>query len=370
MSDNIESTGKTVDEAISEALLQLGARRSEVEITVLEEGRSGFLGVFGNRPARVLVQRKQPPTKRPKNGAPPRSRSRTRPQRSEKQETQERPALTDTPAASKKQARPGRRPSRPPRAKPGRAAAEPAPERRRGAPEAQPTGNGEAPGVRAVERAEPLRGVAKEEAPAALHKITTELMQRSGFPCRCEVKEGEYHLVKIVTDDSSAGVLIGRHGSTIDAIEHLVERMGSQAIAERCNMNLDINNYRRRREESLVERTRSIMARVKSTGREVHTEPLCARERRIIHLEVVKDTDLRTYTVATADGKHVVVAKAEAMAASSGEPTRRDDSLDEENKAGWAPQDDDNPAGEGGLVSSDRASQDNQSINSNRTTDM
>ena len=59
MSDNIESQGKTVEEAVSEALLALGAREDEVEIEVLEEGRSGFLGVFGSKPARVRVSRKK-----------------------------------------------------------------------------------------------------------------------------------------------------------------------------------------------------------------------------------------------------------------------------------------------------------------------
>jgi predicted RNA-binding protein YlqC (UPF0109 family) len=133
----------------------------------------------------------------------------------------------------------------------------------------------------------------------------------AGFPCRCEIKEGEYHQVKIITDDSSAGMLIGRHGSTVDAIEHLVERMASQAAGERVNMNLDVNNYRRRREENLVQRTSELAHKVSTTGKEIHMEPLCARERRIVHLEVVNVPGLRTYTVANNTGKHVVIVTGE-----------------------------------------------------------
>ena len=59
MSDKIEIQGKTVDEAVSEALLQMGARRDEVEITVLEEPKSGFLGILGSRQARVLVRKRR-----------------------------------------------------------------------------------------------------------------------------------------------------------------------------------------------------------------------------------------------------------------------------------------------------------------------
>jgi spoIIIJ-associated protein len=189
-----------------------------------------------------------------------------------------------------------------PQSKPKPAPQRPAPEPRQ--PDAQPSGQ-----IKAIDKVAPTRGVAKQDVPAALESLATDLMCRSGFTCRCEVKQGEYHLIKMVTDDSSAGVLIGRHGSTIDALEHLIERMASQAAGERVLMNLDINNYRRRREESLIERSQSIMAKVASTGREVHTESLCARERRIIHLEVAKAEGLRTYTVATSNGKHVVVAK-------------------------------------------------------------
>ena len=68
MNDSIECQGKTVDEAVSEALLILGARADEVDVEVLEEPRSGFLGFVGNRPARVLVRRKAAGRERPRIG--------------------------------------------------------------------------------------------------------------------------------------------------------------------------------------------------------------------------------------------------------------------------------------------------------------
>ena len=59
MTDKIEIQGKTVDEAVSEALLKMGARRDEVDVTVLEEPKSGFLGLLGGRPARVVVRKRR-----------------------------------------------------------------------------------------------------------------------------------------------------------------------------------------------------------------------------------------------------------------------------------------------------------------------
>ena len=59
MTEKIEIQGKTVNEAVSEALLKMGARRDEVDVTVLEEPKSGFLGILGGRPARVVVRKRR-----------------------------------------------------------------------------------------------------------------------------------------------------------------------------------------------------------------------------------------------------------------------------------------------------------------------
>ena len=138
--------------------------------------------------------------------------------------------------------------------------------------------------------------------------LTSGILIRAGFPCRCEVKDGEYRQVRVITGDDSAGMLIGRHGSTVDAVEHLIERMTGMAAGDRVRMNLDINNYRRRRGETLVERVGEAVARVKETERDYHMEPMCARERRLIHLEVKKVDSIRTYTLMRSGDKHVVIA--------------------------------------------------------------
>ena len=133
------------------------------------------------------------------------------------------------------------------------------------------------------------------------------MLVRAGFPCRCEVKPGEYRLVKVITDDMSANMLIGRHGQTIDAVEHLVERMASASAGDRVRMNLDINNYRRRREDSLLDYVGQMVSQAKSSREDVHLEPMEARDRRIVHLEVELIKGLRTWTLGGQGGKHVVI---------------------------------------------------------------
>jgi spoIIIJ-associated protein len=163
-------------------------------------------------------------------------------------------------------------------------------------------------GIKAIQYAKPVGKVTDEGLDETLTELTDAMLARAGFPCRCETLPGEYRQVKVTTDDASAGMLIGRHGQTVDAVEHLVERMASNAIDARARINLDINNYRMHREESLVERVAESAAKVRETGRPVHLEPMSGRERRIVHLETEQIEGLRTFTMEGSGGKHVVIA--------------------------------------------------------------
>ncbi len=163
-------------------------------------------------------------------------------------------------------------------------------------------------GIKGVKYAKPVGKVTDEGLDEALTELTDAMLARAGFPCQCETFPGEYRQIKVTTDDASAGMLIGRHGQTVDAVEHLVERMASNAIDARARINLDINNYRMEREESLVERVTEAGEKVHQTGRSVHMEPMSGRERRIVHLETEKLDGLRTFTMDGSGGKHVVIA--------------------------------------------------------------
>jgi predicted RNA-binding protein Jag len=166
-------------------------------------------------------------------------------------------------------------------------------------------------GIKATKYATPLRDVPESEWDKTLTDLTDGMLARAGFPCQCETHPGEYRQVRIATDDESAGMLIGRHGMTVDAIEHLVERMASNAAGDRVRMNLDINEYRLRREETLVERVAEAAEKIRESGRPVHMEPMSARERRVVHLEAEKFEGLRTFTMFGSGGKHVVIAAEE-----------------------------------------------------------
>lgn len=163
--------------------------------------------------------------------------------------------------------------------------------------------------IAATDYAKPAAQVDEAGQPALLADLATGMLARAGFPCECETIPGEYHAVKVSADEDSAGMLIGRGGSTAEAIEHLVERMASNASGDRVRMNLDINDYRVRREEQLREHTAEAVAEVRATGEPYHMESMDARERRIVHMATEDLPDITTYTVVGAGGKHVVIVK-------------------------------------------------------------
>ena len=165
-----------------------------------------------------------------------------------------------------------------------------------------------AAGIAATDYAKPMTAVDEAGQPTLLTELTNGMLARAGFPCECETIPGEYHAVKVSVDEDAAGMLIGRGGSTAEAVEHLVERMASNAAGDRVRMNLDINDYRIRREEQLRERTAEAVAEVRATGEPYHMESMDARERRVVHMATESLTDITTYTVMGGGGKHVVIA--------------------------------------------------------------
>jgi len=160
-----------------------------------------------------------------------------------------------------------------------------------------------------------------------LTRTATKLMVKAGFQSRVTVTPGDYHQVKMVVDDRSAGVLIGRQGSTVDAVEHLIDRIAARVAGERVKFNLDINNYRLRREDGLLGATRRAMTDARESGEPVAMEPAGGRERRIVHLEVAEDDDLVTYTEDGENGKFVVICRPDQVPAQHRDPELHGEAL-------------------------------------------
>jgi spoIIIJ-associated protein len=102
--------------------------------------------------------------------------------------------------------------------------------------------------------------------------------------------------------------LIGRKGETLDALEYLINKIVHKGAEDKKRIVLDTENYRSRREESLVNLAHRLADKAKKMGRPVTISPMNAHDRRIIHLALQDDKILRTRSTGTGLYRKVVIS--------------------------------------------------------------
>jgi len=114
--------------------------------------------------------------------------------------------------------------------------------------------------------------------------------------------------IKIVLEGESAGMLIGHHGETLDALQYLASLTANKDDSEGyTRVTIDIENYRSKREDTLRTLARRMASRVKKSGRNMTLEPMNPYERRIIHSEVQNIEGVSTYSVGADDNRKIVI---------------------------------------------------------------
>jgi len=329
--DQVEVSGKTVDDALNAALRQLGCTINDVELTVLDEGRRGFLG-RGSRDAVVRVVRTAPV---PAAGAP----ARERPPRQDRQPGNRTPA---------EQA--------PPRQRDG--------DRQRGGRARGGRPRGDGPGrPRSSEQALPeltaadflpRTAGAEQQAPAQRQERPPERPQRERRPRPAAQREAEQPVVEpnidaeevdvaaTIVDDllrildidadinlrepitpgdgrgsalavidiggEDLGVLIGRRGDTLASMQYLVNLALGRRFPGTPGVTLDIEHYRHRREEQLSTLALRMADRVRESGSPITLEPMPPSERRLIHLALAEDAEVETASIGDGDNRKVVIS--------------------------------------------------------------
>lgn len=97
------------------------------------------------------------------------------------------------------------------------------------------------------------------------------------------VVDGVMYVDVLAGEDEGIGLLIGRHGQTLDALQELMRSAVQRQTESRCRVMVDIEDYRKRRRSQLAERARASAAKVSRTGRPESLEPMNAYERKIVH---------------------------------------------------------------------------------------
>jgi spoIIIJ-associated protein len=138
-------------------------------------------------------------------------------------------------------------------------------------------------------------------------ELVTRVTDTLGLRCRVDVVE-DGETITVTCSGSDLGVLIGRHGQTIDAVQYLVNAIGYRRWPERRTVVVDASGYRARRESTLGSIAMRSVEQVLATGESVRLEPMTAAERKIIHLRLEHEQDVETSSEGTEPNRYVVVS--------------------------------------------------------------
>jgi len=169
-----------------------------------------------------------------------------------------------------------------------------------------------------------IRAMAKTpETVAEISKKTlATLLDLMGIEAVVEIKEAVLEdgviqiFLEIIGDGS--GLLIGKHGATLDAFQHLVNKMTNRKFSGGCNIHVDTENYRKKREENLTHLALRMGEKAKKTRKPVFLVPLSAKDRKTVHMALREDRDVQTKSTGEGPMKRVVIIPSRRA---SGSPT-------------------------------------------------
>lgn len=251
--NEITVSAKTLDDAITEALIQLGATSDQVEYDVIEKGSAGFLGI-GSKQAVIKAWRKveTPVVEEIKEEI--------------KQEIKEEKELT----IAKKVV------------------------------EEHPV----------KENREHKLGTVEQTTVSACEAFLHDVLKTMGMEVEIVSHIDEEGALNIEMKGENMGILIGKRGQTLDSLQYLTNRVANKSQEEYVRVKLDTENYRQRRKETLENLAKNIAYKVKRTKKPVSLEPMNPYERRVIHSALQGDKYVSTHSEGEEPYRRVVVTLA------------------------------------------------------------
>ena len=299
MEKTLIATGKTIDLAIEAALAQLALDRDSVSVQVLQKEKAGFLG-FGAQPAKVQVTYEVPDPVEEKVVEKPKSALGSASRSNKAKVNNPAPApKAEAPKAEPKKEQPKAEPKKEqPKAEPKKEAPKqekkPRPERKPEAPKAAAE-----PKVYA-----PAEEGSVEQKIEVFIKGLLEHMGSTAVPHAVKQDDHTYH-VELVGED--LGYLIGRRGDTLDAIQHLSNYSVGRNTEGHIRINVDAEDYRAKREDSLRKYARKKAQQVLKNRRRTTLEPMNAYERHVIHAALQDMDNITTHSTGTEPNRRVVI---------------------------------------------------------------
>lgn len=281
-SDGVIVTGSSVEDAVKRALLQLNVTLDEIDVDVISAGSRGVLGM-GREDARVRVRLRSQPYSVEAAEADDAVPDYSVPDDVVAEAASEEPAAEDVEEEKPADEAPVTADAEPPVAKVSESA----------------TSTGRRPRGELMESGEDLENEAEE--------LLENLLDRMGFVADFDLVSEEPLAYNIVGDDDF-GRLIGRQGETLRAFGYLVNLMLGRRMGRPCRVIVDVNGYRQRRADQLAELAETLADEVRATQEPITLEAMPANERRLVHVALADDEDVRTYSIGEGDERRVVIS--------------------------------------------------------------
>ena len=302
-----EFSARTESEAIELGLQELGVSIADVDVQIVEEGSKGLFGLFGSRPVKVRLTLKDAeedpladlledkPAKPEKKAEKAEKKAEKTEKKAEKKvmKTEEKAEkkAEKKPAAEKKKAEKKAEP---------KAEEKPAEQPKAAKQEIRPM---EKPEVTMIPAAELVA-----DSPAGIaHDFLTELTRLMGVDVTIDMgTDAEGNVFGYINGDT-LGILIGRRGETLDAVQYLTSLKVNRGREGYIRVTLDTENYRAKREDTLIRLANRMANRALRTGRKVSLEPMNPYERRIIHYALQQTDGVDTHSEGEEPNRHVVI---------------------------------------------------------------
>jgi spoIIIJ-associated protein len=144
-----------------------------------------------------------------------------------------------------------------------------------------------------------------------------ELLEKMGFPADVQITkttEGDSEsIVCNIQTGSDSNFLIGQHGVNLQALQHLARLIIRKSTPEKVHFMLDINSYREQKNQSVIELAKQTAEQALSQRKAVIMKPMSTYERRIVHMELSKNTDVKTESIGEGEDRKIVVKPAEII---------------------------------------------------------
>ena len=269
--DYITVSAKTLDDAITEALIQLGVTSDRLDYVVVEKGSAGFLGI-GMKQAVIKARKKEEEKPVEEIDKEPVRETEKEPVREIKKEVKK---------ETKKEVK-----------------REPKKEQKKE--------------IRKETKKEKKTDIKLEK----VEDITIKTCEKFVLDVLKAMDMGDVSVTSTIDEEGALsinmegdnmGILIGKRGQTLDSLQYLTNRVANKMQEEYVRVKLDTEDYRRRRKETLENLAKNIASKVKRTRRTVALEPMNPYERRIIHSALQSDPAVSTHSEGEEPYRHVVV---------------------------------------------------------------